>query len=488
MAICKHNSSKNGFAGALEYLTMQHDAKGRLLLDDGNFPIPRETYLINGINCLPETFASLCLQDRLRFQKGCDKNSVDTHQYIISFAPSDVQQGLTVEEAQRFGVRFARQNFPGHRILVCTHPDGGQKSGNIHVHIVLSALRYEDRPPDSRFMRLRPDGSVKPSEYLAGCAHQDTAALRKHLLSQVNGYCLSHGYMLCPEKASNKISQKEYLLKQKGIETKNDQLRRAITDAAGTSSSWEEFTAKLKTGYTQRVPAVLPIPYPQRQKLWNKYRELSGSFRTWDKKKQAFYRQQLDEAFLNLKNTTVKPRKAMLRQNIAQLKQEQAQLRLFRKTYQAYAKAASLALKSQNLEDAVHCLEQMEELSRRQEGYWEEGLYHSSSAYSLLDGTSKTKITWRQNTPEELSLAEQTLLAVQEEAILLADAAKESQEVPMPIEVKLTRGEISFRHPDSERWVRGKRLGDGYTLKSLGIYPPITDKFTKDYHQPEPVR
>ena len=33
MAICKHNVSKNGFAAPLEYLTMQHDKNGRLLLD-----------------------------------------------------------------------------------------------------------------------------------------------------------------------------------------------------------------------------------------------------------------------------------------------------------------------------------------------------------------------------------------------------------------------------------------------------------------------
>ena len=44
----------------------------------------------------------------------------------------------------------------------------------------------------------------------------------------------------------------------------------------------------------------------------------------------------------------------------------------------------------------------------------------------------------------------------------------------MPVEVKLSRGEISFRHPDTERWVRGKRLGDAFTLASLGVSPPVT--------------
>ena len=145
MAICKHNTSKNGFVAVAEYLTTQHDAKGHLLRDGEGVPIPREEYLIDGIHCIPETFAPLCLQDRLRFGKKADQRAVDTHQYILSFAPSDREKGLTMEEAHRFGLAFASRNFPGHRILVCTHPDGGQHSQNIHVHIVISALAFPAR-------------------------------------------------------------------------------------------------------------------------------------------------------------------------------------------------------------------------------------------------------------------------------------------------------------------------------------------------------
>ena len=216
MAICNHNTSKNGFSAVVEYLTMQHDSKGGLLQDRDDLPTPRENYLIHGINCLPETFAPLCLQDRLRFGKASNKKTVDTHQYILSFSPSDIEKGLTMVESHQFGYAFAKKNFPGHRVLVCTHPEGDHKAGNIHVHIIVSALRFQDRPPDERFMRLLPDYSVKPSEYRAGCAHQDTAALRKHLLSQINAYCQTHGYAVCPEKAADKISDKESLAKQRG--------------------------------------------------------------------------------------------------------------------------------------------------------------------------------------------------------------------------------------------------------------------------------
>ena len=54
--------------------------------------------------------------------------------------------------------RFCKEHSPGHQALVCTHPDGHNHSGNIHVHIVINSLRiyevpllpYMDRPADTR--------------------------------------------------------------------------------------------------------------------------------------------------------------------------------------------------------------------------------------------------------------------------------------------------------------------------------------------------
>lgn len=113
MAICKHNTSKNGYAAALEYLTMQHDSKGTLLRDAEGVPVPREEYLINGINCIPETFAALCLQDRLRYGKVSDCKTVDTHQYILSFSPEDAKKGLTMDEGAASGDRPGKEKLPG---------------------------------------------------------------------------------------------------------------------------------------------------------------------------------------------------------------------------------------------------------------------------------------------------------------------------------------------------------------------------------------
>lgn len=80
--------------------------------------------------------------------------------------------------------------------------------------------------------------------------------------------------------------------------------------------------------------------------------------------------------------------------------------------------------------------------------------------------------TWLRIREADRDMARLTLQAVQEEAQQRKVMAQEQVEMPMPIEVKLHRGEISFRHPDSERWVRGRRLGDAYTLQSLEIAPP----------------
>ena len=46
---------------------------------------------------------------------------------------------MTVDRAQELGEQFCKEHFPGHQALVCTHPDGHNHSGNIHVHIPYTA-------------------------------------------------------------------------------------------------------------------------------------------------------------------------------------------------------------------------------------------------------------------------------------------------------------------------------------------------------------
>ena len=91
------------------------------------------------------TFDAECLSLNLEYGKNKSASEIKSHHYIISFDPKDSAEGsLTMQEAQRIGMDYAKRNFPGHQALVCTHADGEEHSGNIHVHIIINSLRKHD--------------------------------------------------------------------------------------------------------------------------------------------------------------------------------------------------------------------------------------------------------------------------------------------------------------------------------------------------------
>ena len=147
MATFKHISSKNADYGATEqYLTFEHDEfTMKPTLDESGRLMLREDYRIATLNCGGEDFAVACMRSNLRYGKNQKREDVKSHHYIISFDPRDaVDNGLTVDRAQALGEEFCRKQFPGHQAIVCTHPDGHNHSGNIHVHIVINSLRISD--------------------------------------------------------------------------------------------------------------------------------------------------------------------------------------------------------------------------------------------------------------------------------------------------------------------------------------------------------
>ena len=149
MATFKHISSKNADYGAAEqYLTFEHDEfTMKPTLDENGRLMLREDYRIATLNCGDEDFAVACMRSNLRYGKNQKREDVKSHHYIISFDPRDaVDNGLTVDRAQALGEEFCRKQFPGHQAIVCTHPDGHNHSGNIHVHIVINSLRIEEVP------------------------------------------------------------------------------------------------------------------------------------------------------------------------------------------------------------------------------------------------------------------------------------------------------------------------------------------------------
>ena len=147
MAILKHLSSKSANYGkALEYLIFQHDERsGQPLRDENGNRMLREEYYLDGMNCDPFSFDKECEMLNANFHKNQTRGEIKSHHYIISFDPKDVTEcGLTGEKAQALGREFAERFFAGHQALICTHTDGHNNSGNIHVHIVINSLRKLD--------------------------------------------------------------------------------------------------------------------------------------------------------------------------------------------------------------------------------------------------------------------------------------------------------------------------------------------------------
>ena len=151
-------------------MIFQHDEScNKPILDADGHLIPREDYRIDSVLCGDEDFAIACMKTNLAYNKNLSRGDVKTHHYIISFDPRDVEEnGLTMDRAQALGLEFCKKHFPGHQALVCTHPDGHNKSGNIHVHIVINSLRIE-RVPMMPYMD-------KACDTLPGMKHRCPAA------------------------------------------------------------------------------------------------------------------------------------------------------------------------------------------------------------------------------------------------------------------------------------------------------------------------
>ena len=268
MAILKHIASKNAdYVEAERYLIFQHDEyTQKPILDENGHMLIREEYYLDGINCDPFTFAAECQETNAYFHKNQSYNEIKSHHYIISFDPKDRDEhGLTGELAQQLGVEYAKENFPGHQALVCTHTDGHNGSGNIHVHIVINSIRKYDTEPQP-YMEFDRDSK-------AGYKHHLSDRYRIYLKQKVMDMCTANGLnqvdLLTP--AERKISEKEYWAKRRGqknldkhnvelekkgltprqttFQTEKQYLRDAIDTVASQATSQEEFSRLLSEKY-----------------------------------------------------------------------------------------------------------------------------------------------------------------------------------------------------------------------------------------------
>ena len=253
MAILKHLSSKSAnYKKAVEYLMYEQDRlSNRPLRNEDGLLVMRENFLIDSLECNVSTFDVECRMLNKTFRKNQGYNDVKSHHYIISFDPKDSVEGkLTVKEAQKIGMDFAKKNFPGHQAIVCTHGDGENKSGNIHVHIIINSLRKRDVDRQS-FMERKCDS-------LAGYKHHLTNKYLAHLKADLMDVCnrkrLNQVDLLSPAK--KRVTEREYWANARGnaahgsrFTTDKDFLRNAIDKASSKCKSEKAFASMLKDKY-----------------------------------------------------------------------------------------------------------------------------------------------------------------------------------------------------------------------------------------------
>ena len=268
MAVLKHLSSKSAdYAKALDYLMFQHDERTQKpILDEKGQMILRDEYYLDGLNCHPFSFDQECARLNAYYHKNQRYDEIKTHHYILSFDPRDkTESDLTGKRAQELGLEFANRFFAGHQALVCTHMDGHNGSGNIHVHIVINSLRKTDVERQDFMERL--------CDSRAGYKHNQTRellrAMQKGLMEITEREHLHQVDLISP--APVKISEREYWKNRRGQEkledlnariiadgmkprfskyqTQKQLVRDAVLDVSANATSLDEFQAALLKKY-----------------------------------------------------------------------------------------------------------------------------------------------------------------------------------------------------------------------------------------------
>lgn len=256
MAILKHIASKSSnYGAALEYLIFKHDELRKTpILDQNGNRIMRDEFYLDGLNCEPYSFDAACQQLNREYQKNKNKDEIKSHHYIISFDPRDSTENcLTGKRAQELGLEYAKANFPGHQALVCTHMDGHNGSGNIHVHIVINSLRKLDVPKQP-FME-------RPIDSKAGYKHHVTNEYLKHLQKSLMDLCrrefLHQIDLLSPSRtgvteaeywAQRRLDEKKQKIETEGFtpnptkfQTQKQLIRDAVAAVREKAISYEDF-------------------------------------------------------------------------------------------------------------------------------------------------------------------------------------------------------------------------------------------------------
>ena len=241
MAIIKHIAVKNRYySAAVEYLTCKFDEHTmKPLVDDKGRIMMRDSFLIEGINCMVDTFGAECIETNRHYVKNNAAKDVKAHHYIISFSPDD---NITMQEAMDFGKQYVEKFLSGHQAILAVHPDGHNGTGNVHVHIVINSVRKLEGKKER--------WQEKTCEYKQGCKHKSTGKFMRAAKQWVMQECMVRGYnqvnLLARSDANNYWVEKRGKENNPDFKTDKDMIRERLDDLVEKSDDLEHLTYYLE--------------------------------------------------------------------------------------------------------------------------------------------------------------------------------------------------------------------------------------------------
>ncbi len=96
-------------------------------------------HYVSGVNCDPDTARDEMIAVKRKFGK---EDGVVAYHGIQSFAPTDLQAGLTPDMAHEIGVNLAKRLWGDkYQVLVATHLD---KANHLHSHFIVNTVSWTD--------------------------------------------------------------------------------------------------------------------------------------------------------------------------------------------------------------------------------------------------------------------------------------------------------------------------------------------------------
>lgn len=170
-----------------------------------------------GVDCPPDTATAekLFYADRIMWNK---LEGVQAHVIVQSF---DGQE-CSPEEANKIGQELAKKVAPDHRAMVYTHQES--QGGNIHNHIVISAVNHENGK------------KLDSHAFLYKSRHASDELCKEHGLS-----------IITPEKkAELRYTLAEQNIIDKGGRSWKNDIREAVEEGKAKAKNLEEFKEMLE--------------------------------------------------------------------------------------------------------------------------------------------------------------------------------------------------------------------------------------------------